>query len=72
VEPFEFGTGLSPEFPGYVERDPGVYRVRFTADGTHEVVMDTGPVDMQAGFVRSVVLFSSDTTGLGLAVVRER
>jgi hypothetical protein len=72
IEPFRYGTGLSPEFPGYVERDPGVYRVRFTADGTHDVVLDTGPLDMPAGFVRTVVLFSSDTTGLGVGVVRER
>ena len=72
IEPFSYGTGTSPEFPGYVERDPGVYRVRFTADNTLDVLFDTGPVSMAAGQVRSFVLFSSDTTGVGVAVVRER
>jgi hypothetical protein len=72
VEPFTYGVGLNPEFPGYVERDPGIWRVRFTADGTEDVVLDTGPISMLAGQVRSVVLFSTDTTGLGLAIVRER
>lgn len=72
LEPFTYGAGLSPEFPGYVERDPGVYRMRFTADGTLNVLLDTGPLDMPAGFVRTVVLASTDTTGLGLVVVRER
>lgn len=72
VEPFTYGVGLNPEFPGYIERDPGVWRVRFTTDGTHDIVLDTGPISMSAGQVRSVILFSSDSTGLGLAVVRER
>jgi hypothetical protein len=72
IEPFRFGQGLSAEFPGYFELDPGVYRVRLTNDGTKNVAMDTGPLAMQAGWVSSVIIFSSDTTGLGLAVVRER
>lgn len=72
VEPFTYGLGLDPEFPGYVERDPGVWRVRFTADGTEDIVLDTGPISMLAGQVRSVILFSADTTGLGIAIVRER
>lgn len=72
VEPFTYGVGLNPEFPGYIERDPGVWRVRFTADGTHDVMLDSGPLSMLAGQVRSVILYSTDTTGLGLAVVRER
>ena len=72
VEPFTYGLGLNPEFPGYVERDPGTWRVRFTADGTQDVLLDTGPISMPAGQVRSVILFSTDTTGLGIAVVRER
>lgn len=72
IEPFTYGVGLAPEFPGYMERDPGVYRIRFTADGTTDVLFDTGPVSMAAGQVRSFILFSSDTTGMGIAVVRER
>lgn len=72
IEPFVHGVGLSPEFPGYVERDPGTWRVRFTDDNTLDVVLDTGPISMSAGQVRSVILFSSDTTGMGIAIVRER
>lgn len=72
VGPFLYGVGLNPEFPGYVERDPGTYRLRFTSVGTLAVLLDTGPIGMAAGQVRSVILFSSDSTGLGLANVRER
>jgi len=72
VEPFTYGVGLSPFFPGYVERDPGIWRVRITADGTHDVLVDTGPMPMAAGQVRSIFLVQSDTTGLGVANVRER
>ena len=72
IEPFRYGVGLAPEFPGYMERDPGVHRIRFTADGTTDVLFDTGPVSMAAGQVRSFILFSSDTAGIGIAVVRER
>ena len=72
IEPFRYGAGQSPEFPGYVEREPGTYRVRFTVDGTGDVVLDSGPLEMPAGFVRSVILSSTDTTGLGVVVVRER
>ena len=72
VEPFTYGVGLSPEFPGYVERDPGIWRLRFTADGTLQVLLDTGPIQMAAGQVRSVILMESDSTGMGIASVRER
>ena len=72
IEPFVYGVGLSPHFPGYVERDPAIWRVRFTADGTHDVLVDTGPIPMAAGQVRSILLIESDTTGLGVANVRER
>ena len=72
IEPFTYGVGLDPAFPGYFERDPGTWQVRFTADGTEEVLADTGPIQMAAGQVRSVILFSSDSAGLGIAIVRER
>lgn len=72
IEPFVYGQGQSPQFPGYVERDPGEWRVRFTADGTSDVLLDTGPIPLAAGRVSSVIVFSSDSTGLGVAVLRER
>ncbi|HEU5050700.1 MAG TPA: DUF4397 domain-containing protein [Gemmatimonadales bacterium] len=72
VEPFTYGVGLNPDFPGYVERDPGTWQVRFTADGTDDVLIDTGPITLAAGQVKSIILFSSDTTGMGIAIVRER
>lgn len=72
IEPFEYGVGLDPAFPGYFERDPGLWRVRFTADGTLDVLVDTGPISMAAGQVRSIILVESDTAGLGVAIVRER
>lgn len=72
VEPFTYGVGLDPQFPGYLERDPGVWRVRFTVDNTLDVLLDTGPISMHAGQVRSIILSSTDTTGLGVAIIRER
>jgi hypothetical protein len=72
VEPFTPGVGQSPEFPGYVEREPGVWRLRFTEDNTLNVLLDTGPIHMAPGMVQTVILASTDTTGLGLVYVRER
>ena len=74
IQPFTYGVGTSPDFPGYVERDPGEYRVRFTDQGTTDVVLDTGPVPMAAGQVRSVILFQSDSLGgtMGIRIIDER
>jgi hypothetical protein len=69
VTPFVYGVGTSADFPGYVERDPGTYEVRFTGAGTADVLLDTGPLPATAGQVFSVVLLQqSDTLGDGLAV----
>jgi hypothetical protein len=69
VTPFVYGTGASSDFPGYVEREPGTYDVRFTAAGSKDVVLDSGPLPAAAGQVFSVVLVQqSDTLGGGLAV----
>ena len=75
VTPFVFGVGASDEFPGYVEREPGTNEVRFTAAGTRDVLLDSGPLPAAAGQVFSVVLVQqSDTLGGGLAiqVLRDR
>ncbi|HEX7122403.1 MAG TPA: DUF4397 domain-containing protein, partial [Gemmatimonadaceae bacterium] len=50
VEPFEFGVDTA-NFPGFVERDPGDYEVRFTQDGTTNVVLGTGTFHAAAGQV---------------------
>ena len=69
VTPFVYGAGASDEFPGYVEREPGTYQVRFTAAGTTDELLDSGPLPAAAGQVFSVVLLQqSDTLGGGLAV----
>jgi hypothetical protein len=74
LQPFTYGVGTSPDFPGYVERDPGEYRVRFTDQGTTNVVIDTGPIPVAAGQVRSVILFQSDSLGgtMGIQIIDER
>lgn len=74
IEPFEYTTGLDDEFPGYVERDPGSWRVRFTADDTKDVLVDTGPLDLEAGEVVSVMLVPGGVDSLntlGVAVYYE-
>jgi hypothetical protein len=75
VTPFVYGVGTSDEAPGYVEREPGTYQVRFTRAGTRDVLLDTGPLAADAGQVFSVLLIQqSDTLGGGLAiqVLRDR
>ena len=67
--PFVYGVGTSDEAPGYVEREPGAYRVRFTRARTRDVLLNTGPLPADAGQVFSVLLLQqSDTLGDGLAV----
>jgi hypothetical protein len=69
VTPFVYGVGTSDEAPGYVEREPGTYQVRFTHAGTLDVLLDTGPLPADPGQVFSVLLVQqSDTLGGGLAV----
>ncbi len=71
LSPFTYGVGFSGEFPGYVVRAPGSYRVRITqlATGVEQasVVHDFGP-----GEVWSVVLTRRTDGELELLPIRER
>ena len=68
--PFDYGVGLSDEFPGYVQRDPGQYRLRFTARGTLTVLLDSGPFDLAAGSVVTAVLGQNGDGSLRVDLVR--
>lgn len=70
VEPFEFGVDTA-NFPGFVERDPGDYEVRFTQDGTTNVVLGTGTFHAAAGQVLTVVLSHDEAGGLVTRVIDE-
>ena len=70
--PFTFGIASSGEFPGYVARDPGAWRVRFTAEGTQNVLADSGVLTLSAGEVVTVVVGDSGNGALEVSVVRER
>lgn len=71
VFPFTYGTGSSDVFPGYVQRDPGTYQVRFTAEGTANVLVDTGSITVAAGQVRTVILLDDASGGLDFTIVAE-
>ncbi len=68
--PFSYGVGLSGEFPGYVVRGPGAYRIQVTNQATNavqtELIQDFGP-----GQVWSVVLTRRADGELALVPVRE-
>ncbi len=70
IDPFNYRSDTT-DFPGYVERDPGVWQVRFTARGTLNVLVDTGPLDLAEGSLVSVVL-SESSGGLVANVIDER
>ncbi|MGE0354617.1 MAG: DUF4397 domain-containing protein [Gemmatimonadales bacterium] len=70
VEPFLFGVDTTT-FPGFLERDPGDYQVRFTDDGTLNVRVDTGPFTVTAGQVLSVILMYDDGGSLVARIVEE-
>lgn len=75
ITPFDFGAGLSDSFPGYVERDPGTWRVRFTDRGTLNLRLDTGGFPVAAGDVYDVMVINGpapdSTSLLGLSIVKE-
>lgn len=75
ITPFDFGVGLSDSFPGYVERDPGTWRVRFTDRGTLTLRLDTSGFPVAAGEVYDVMLINGlppdSTSVLGLSIVKE-
>ena len=75
VTPFVYGVGSSDDSPGYVEREPGTHEVRFTAAGTKDVLLDTGPLQAAAGEVYSVLLIEQSDSlggGLGVQILRDR
>jgi hypothetical protein len=71
VEPFEFNVADTSAFPGFAERDPGDWQVRFTADGTTNVLLDTGPFATSAGQIITVVLSHDGNNDLVARIVDE-
>lgn len=72
VNPFMFGVGQNPQFPGYVVRGPGTYQVILKVPGSSTVALTSPQFTMGAGQVFSVVLAENAAGGLELRVVRER
>jgi hypothetical protein len=71
MEPFEFNVADTSVFPGFAERDPGDWQVRFTADGTTNVLLDTGPFSTSAGQIITVVLSHDGNNDLVARIVDE-
>ena len=71
VEPFEFNVADTTVFPGFAERDPGDWQVRFTADGTTNVLLDTGPFTTTAGQIITVILSHDGNNDLVARIVDE-
>lgn len=71
VEPFAFNVNDTAYFPGFAERDPGDWQMRFTADGTTDVVLDTGPFAAGAGKVITVILSHDGGNALVARIVDE-
>jgi hypothetical protein len=71
VEPFAFNVADTSSFPSFVERDPGDWQVRFTDDGTTNVVLDTGPFSAVAGQIITVVLSHDANENLVTRLVDE-
>lgn len=70
VEPFTFGVDTTRS-SGFVERAPGDYEVRFTADNTTSVVLSTGNFSTVAGQLITVVLSDDELGGLVASVLRK-
>jgi Domain of unknown function (DUF4397) len=71
VEPFQFNVADTSVFPGFAERDPGDWQVRFTDDGTTNVVLDTGPFTTSSGQIITVVLSHDGNNDLVARIVDE-
>ena len=71
VDPFEFNVADTSMFPGFVERDPGDWQVRFTTDGTTNVLLDTGPFSTVAGQIITVVLSHDGNNDIVARIVDE-
>lgn len=71
VEPFAYNLADTAMFPGFAERDPGTWQVRFTDDNTTNVVLDTGPFEAVAGQVITVVLSDNAAGGIVARIIDE-
>lgn len=71
VSPFVYGVGLSGEFPGYVVRPAGNYRLTITQQATGRVLTDLVR-HFEAGEVWSVVLTRRTDGELELMAIQER
>jgi hypothetical protein len=72
LHPFTFGAGATYNMPGYVEREPGTYRLVVTLQGTTEPVLDVSPIDLAAGQARTMVVLDADGGGVVARVVADR
>ncbi len=70
LSPFDYGVGLSGEFPGYVVRPPGTYRFEVTNLATGAVQAEL-VATMAAGQVWSVILTRQADGELALIPIRE-
>lgn len=71
VEPFAYNLADTAMFPGFAERDPGTWQVRFTDDNTTNVVLDTGPFETVAGQIITVILSDNNVGGIVARIVDE-
>jgi hypothetical protein len=70
VSPFDYGVGMTGEFPGYVVRSPGTYKVRVTNLATGATQAEL-LVSIEAGHVWSVILTRRADGELDLLAVQE-
>lgn len=68
--PFSYGVSLTGEFPGYVVRAPGSYRIRITNQATAAIQTELIQ-EFQAGEVWSVILTRRTDGELELLPIRE-
>jgi hypothetical protein len=72
LHPFTFGAGASYNVPGYVEREPGSYRLLITLQDTLEPILELSPIDLGAGQARTMVVLDADGGGVLAKVVVDR
>ena len=63
--------GADPAFPGYAIRPPGEYLVWLKAAGTDNILLQAGPLTLNAGDVYSFVLAQNQAGDLELRAVKE-
>lgn len=69
---FGYGQGTSRDFPGYVVRPPWAYRVRITAAGSLNPLVESPIFHTLSGEIWSVILSRSTSGVLSLQPIRER